>query len=159
MSNRLFCFNYFCDQLFATTQFVNFDWVTRMEWYSGEVRHCRNIVSGWTRNWYEYPVGISCSNVIRKALMKSGFFVVIVKFQCSRLIRLTVIVSFSISSVILFCRCKSSHIVENGDCVRSRTLNLMIWSRSILDNLKGNISRMELKSCIKQYHFVWRKTY
>lgn len=89
---------------------------------------CWNIVSGWTRNWYEYPVGISCSNFIRKALMKSGFFIVIVKFQCSRLIRLTVIVSFSISSVILFCRCKSSHIVENGDCVRSRTLNLMIWS-------------------------------
>lgn len=147
MSNRLFCFNYFCDQLFATTQFVNFDWVTRMEWYSGEVRHCRNIVSGWTRNWYEYPVGISCSNVIRKALMKSGFFVV-VKFQCSRLIRLTVIVSFSISSVILFCRCKSSHIVENGDCVRSRTLNLMIWSRSILRQFE----RKYFTNGIKELH-------
>lgn len=147
MSNRLFCFNYFCDQLFATTQFVNFDWVTRMEWYSGEVRHCRNIVSGWTRNWYEYPVGISCSNVIRKALMKSGFFVV-VKFQCSRLIRLTVIVSFSISSVILFCRCKSSHIVENGDCVRSRTLNLMIWSKSILRQFE----RKYFTNGIKELH-------
>lgn len=147
MSNRLFCFNYFCDQLFATTQFVNFDWVTRMERYSREVRHCRNIVSGWTRNWYEYPVGISCSNVIRKALMKSGFFVV-VKFQCSRLIRLTVIVSFSISSVILFCRCKSSHIVENGDCVRSRTLNLMIWSRSILRQFE----RKYFTNGIKELH-------
>lgn len=147
MSNRLFCFNYFCDQLFATTQFVNFDWVTRMERYSREVRHCRNIVSGWTRNWYEYPVGISCSNVIRKALMKSGFFVV-VKFQCSRLIRLTVIVSFSISSVILFCRCKSSHIVENGDCVRSRTLNLMIWSKSILRQFE----RKYFTNGIKELH-------
>ena len=147
MSNRLFCFNYFCDQLFATTQFVNFDWVTRMERYSREVRHCRNIVSGWTRNWYEYPVGISCSNVIRKALMKSGFFVV-VKFQCSRLIRLTVIVSFSISSVILFCRCKSSHIVENGDCVRSRTLNLMIWRKSILRQFE----RKYFTNGIKELH-------